>query len=1165
MTARSRLALVATVAAVILFALVATIFIRRSRQGLSENSPRYEEISRAFYHGYAALQVGLLDDARTQFARATDTVATEPAAWANLGLTQLRLGELDPAAQAINKAAQLAPSNSDIAFLQGQLETGRGRPDDAIARFRRAVDLNPTGLRVRYALAQEIESAGGPDADTQAQELLDQLVRLSPQNVAAILERARVAAKRGDARVLQESIASLQPRTSAWPAVAVEQYQALQRAATAADFPEAARTVAVLRNVLLRLPAFREDLLAIRTPAELIAEPFDRFLSLPNSSSKPSPPDTTLTYTQEAVESTPAAASSAAMAFSPNGTDRAMLLAADARAVRRIGSAPMTLSFPGGGSSVPPTGNGMLALDWNRDFRMDLVLAGAGGVHLFLQAADGSFRDATAEAGSSDAPSGDCFGAWAADLEMDGDLDVIVGVDNAPPVALRNNGDGTWRRQQPFPGTVGLRGFAWGDLDRDGDPDAALLDAQGNLRLFENRQGGQFDPMDGPADIGRTLAVALGDVNGDGATDLVILDDKGTIRRASQQDQKWTVQALAQWTGDWSAATPGSYRLFVEDLDNNGSPDVVASGGSRTAIWLSTDNGQLTALQTTPPAETFSVVDLNDDGQLDLIGTTNQQPAQWMGRGTKGYHWQVIRPRAQENAGDQRINSFGLGGEIEVRSGLLTEKQLIAGPVVHVGLGTRSGVDVTRIMWPNGVVQADFERAANLAVVAEQRLKGSCPWVFADDGQGMKFVTDFLWRSPLGLRINAQDTAGVAQTEDWVKIRGDQLAARNGSYDVRITAELWETHFIDRVSLMAVDHPADFDVFVDERFAKESPALAVHQVTKPQSVISARDDSGRDVSELVTRQDGRYLATFTRDGYQGLAHDHFVEVDLGHEIRRDRAQWLVASGWVYPTDSSINVAIGQGSRIQPHGISLEAEDERGRWVVVSPDLGFPAGKNKTILIDLQSVTHAGLSRVHRLRLRTNLEIYWDWLAAADDRSTTTVKTVRLAPERTELRYRGFSKTDFAHREIPELPHYDRIANTSMRWRDLIGYYTRFGDVGELVQKVDDRYVIMNAGDELRLSFAALPAAEPGTLRDFVLIGDGWEKDGDYNTTFSKTVLPLPSHDRPDYGALRFLSGPASSDGGDLEADPVYQRHPRDWERYHTRFVAPAAFLRGLKQ
>ena len=165
-----------------------------------------------------------------------------------------------------------------------------------------------------------------------------------------------------------------------------------------------------------------------------------------------------------------------------------------------------------------------------------------------------------------------------------------------------------------------------------------------------------------------------------------------------------------------------------------------------------------------------------------------------------------VRAR-RKTAGDQRINSFGIGGEIEIRSGLLTEKQSITGTTVHFGLGTRNGVDVTRIVWPNGVVQADFERGADLAVVAEQRLKGSCPWVFTDDGHGMQFVTDFLWRSPLGLRINAQDTAGVAQTEDWVKIRGDQLAARNGSYDVRITAELWETHFIDQVSLMAVDHP----------------------------------------------------------------------------------------------------------------------------------------------------------------------------------------------------------------------------------------------------------------------------------------------------------------------------------------------------------------------
>ena len=708
---------------------------------------------------------------------------------------------------------------------------------------------------------------------------------------------------------------------------------------------------------------------------------------------------------------------------------------------------------------------------------------------------------------------------------------------------------------QPFGGVTGLRAFAWADLDRDGDPDAALLDAQGNLHLFENRQGGQFDSMTGPTGVGRVVALTVGDVNGDGVTDLILLDDKGTIRRASREGEKWVVQTLAEWAGDWSGATPGQFRLFVEDLDNNGSPDLVASGGGRSQVWLSSDAGQFSALPATPSAEIFSIVDLNEDGQLDLVGLANGQPAQWLGHGTKGYHWQVFRPRAQENAGDQRINSFGIGGEIEIRSGLLTEKQVIAGTSVHFGLGTRTGVDVTRIVWPNGVVQADFERGANLTVVAEQRLKGSCPWVFADDGHGMKFVTDFLWRSPLGLRINAQDTAGVAQTEDWVKIRGDQLAARNGSYDVRITAELWETHFIDQVSLMAVDHPRDLDVFVDERFAKESPALVVHQMTRPRAVVNARDDSGRDVTDIVARQDGRYLSTFSREGYQGIAKDHYVELVLDREIPGDGRMWLVANGWVYPTDSSINVAIGQGGRIQPHGISLEAEDGHGRWIVASPDLGFPAGKNKTVLIDLGAIARAGVTHARRVRLRTNLEIYWDWLAIADDRSGSPTKTVRIAPQRADLRYRGFSKTDFARRDVPELPSYAEIANTIPRWRDLVGYYTRFGDVGELVRALDDRYVIMNAGDELQLSFAA-PAAPPeGWVRDFVLMGDGWEKDGDFNTTFSKTVLPLPSHDRPDYGALAVP--------GDLESDPVYRRHPEDWRAYHTRFVTPSAFLDGL--
>jgi hypothetical protein len=258
---------------------------------------------------------------------------------------------------------------------------------------------------------------------------------------------------------------------------------------------------------------------------------------------------------------------------------------------------------------------------------------------------------------------------------------------------------------------------------------------------------------------------------------------------------------------------------------------------------------------------------------------------------------------------------------------------------------------------------------------------------------------------------------------------------------------------------------------------------------------------------------------------------------------------LIATGWIYPTDSSINVAIGQGG-VRPSAVTLEAQTRAGQWAVLNPDVGFPAGKNKTMLVDLR-----GRPDARRFRLRTNLEVYWDRLAVAAPAASPIVRT-RLAPASADLRFRGYSQTISPRGAAPETPIYERLANTTARWRDLAGYYTRFGNVKELLAAVDDRYVIMNAGDELRLRFPEQPAVKPGWRRDFVLIGDGWEKDGDYNTGYSETVLPLPSHDRPDYGAVRSSLV--------LEDDPVYRRHPEDWTEYHTRYVRPDAFLRALR-
>jgi tetratricopeptide (TPR) repeat protein len=1145
---RTRWIFAAVVVAVL--AIAALIVVRR--QSLpSPGTETYEQTTRAFYHGLAALEVGLLDDARQQFTSATTLVPREPASWANLGLTQMRLGELDAAAEPIERAVSLAPNNSDLALLAARMETARGRLDEGIAGLRRAVTLDTRGLRARFALAEELSRLNTPEADNEAQTLLDELAGRAPMNLAIQLERARLAAKLRDAQRLRESVEAVGRDAASWPEQAKEQLAVVQKIAAEGNFDEAPRATTILRNVLAPVPAFSESLIAVRTPAELIAEPFARFLVLASPPATPSVPDTRLTFAAEPIGPAAGPQIAVALAFPLNVDGNPALVGADLASVRRIDGAPGTWPLPA--RKVPenpsPGRDSIVPLDWNHDFRTDIALCGPGGVFLLLQNEDETFTDVTARTNTGTFPTYDCAGAWPADVEMDGDLDLVVGVREGAPVVLRNNGNGTWQVQQPFAGTFDVRAFAWADLDRDADPDAVFVDASGALHIYINRQAGAFArvaDLAGPANI---VSATVADIDADGAIDVATMDVMGVVRITSRQGEMWTTREVARWDG-LAGASPGSHRLIAADLDNNGALDLAASGGGQTRIWLADGSHQLQALAATPAGDVFSAVDLNADGMLDLVGVAGGRPTRWLGKGTAGYHWKVIRPRAQQNAGDQRINAFGVGGDIQVRSGLLVQTQVVIGAPLHFGLGTHTAIDVARIVWPNGVAQAEFRGGVDDAIVAEQRLKGSCPWVFAWDGNRMGFVTDFLWRSPLGLRINAQDTAGVTQTEDWVKLAGEQVVPRDGTYDIRITAELWETHFFDHVSLLVVDHPSDTEVFVDERFSPaHPPALAVNVMGAVTPVARAWDDQRKDVTDLVTRRDGRYLASFERGAYQGIAKDHFVEFEVGR-VRLTPDTTLIASGWIYPTDSSINVAIGQGGHVTPSGLALEAR-VAGQWVTVNPDLGFPAGKNKTMLVDLARVP-AGTDR---LRLRTNLEIYWDMLGVSERRAVQ-VQTRRLQTSSAELAFRGYSQTTSPRGDAPETPIYERLANRTQRWRDLVGYYTRFGNVNALLASVDDRYVIMNAGDELRLRFEAQPSPPEGWRRDFVLIGDGWEKDGDYNTGYSETVLPLPSHSRPDYAtAVSSLA---------LKDDPVYQRHREDWEQYHTRFVTPSEFIKGLR-
>jgi hypothetical protein len=1132
----------------------------RARQLPQPGSQRYEQYVRLFQVGEAAADTDQPDLANTRLTEAIALVPQEPAAYADRGLLELRLNQLDAAARDLTEAQRLAPGNPEIEAMLGHLDRARGKFADAAAHFRKALESRPNDLSVLYALARTVEQDGGPNADAEYQRLIERGLEVRPTNFRLLRDRASVAIRRDDRKAFADTLAAYRRMAAGWDKEAVEALDKLEKKAAGPLDESLVGDLDLLDNLLKPEPGYVRSVQTVDPDQKAVGELMSGFVRLEPIQPTPARPDIALSYGPPKPLGDVRGDMVLPVWLDPQGVPAVFV--ANAKEVRRADGAGPTLPFPGGTKGVAPTANGVIAFDWNNDLRPDLLFAGAGGLRFFQGGADGAFTDVTARTGlPANILGDDYYGVWATDYEADGDLDVIAAPRKGPVRVLRNNGDGTWKVLEPFAGVRDVRAFVRADFDNDGAPDAAFINAEGKLFVFANERMGLFRARPLPDELpgsGPFLALAVADVNDDGVLDLIALRGDDSILRIADKEngKRWDVITIfgpSAPTGP--PPEPGSVRLIVADLDNNGAVDLLATGQYGTFGLLAYGSDKFTDLSPPIPANVFAAVDRSADGYPDLLAIGDGgQPVECDAVSNKGYKSVVVRPLAAAGVprGDSRINSFGVGGTVEVRTGRLVQKVPITGPEVRLGIGDAKEAQVVRIDWPNGTFQVEFEADPSKPVVAAQRLKGSCPFLFADDGKGVKFVTDFLWSTPLGMYINGQDKGGFLQTTDWVKVRGDQLAERDGFYDLRVQANLWETHYIDYVALKVVDHPPDTEVFVDERFALTPMEAQVYVTGPPKPVARAVDDEGHDVTEVVRRVDGRYLDTFGRGIYQGLTRDHWVEVDLGDDAPKEGTVWLLATGWIHPTDSSLNVAIGQGRHGPPSPLVLEVPDGSGGWKVARPALGFPAGKNKTILIRLDGIDGPGVTR--RFRIRTNLEIYWDALAVAVGLDSSLAQVRDLAPEAADLRYRGVLEMTQADASSPEVPNYNKVVSRRQYWRDLVGYHTRFGDVRELLTKVDDRYVIMNAGDELVFRFRAPPAPNSGWKRDFVWVADGWEKDGDFNTRFSKTVLPLPAHDQTSY----------SSPPGRLQDDPVYRRHPDDWRKYHTRWVAPAEFERGLR-
>ena len=469
--------------------------------------------------------------------------------------------------------------------------------------------------------------------------------------------------------------------------------------------------------------------------------------------------------------------------------------------------------------------------------------------------------------------------------------------------------------------------------------------------------------------------------------------------------------------------------------------------------------------------------------------------------------------------GSAKNNFFGIGAKIEMRAGDLYQTKVVNTPNIYFGLGNREKVDIVRITWTNGVPQNILKPGADQAIIESQTLKGSCPFLYTWNGEEYEFVKDITWRSalgmPLGIMGESTKYAFADASDDYIKIPGEMLKPKDDLYSIQVTSELWETIYMDKLQLVAVDHPDSVDIFVPEQFSPPPfPGLQIHTVSKKSFPVSVTDSKGADLLNYIIEKDHKYISNFNFGKYQGLASMHDLILDPGNSVDTKNL-FIYLNGWIFPTDSSINYALAQSDELNVIPPVIQVINKKGEWETVVPNLGFPMGKDKTVIADLSGKF---LSSDHRIRILTNMEIYWDQIFFSGISQNTSVDISIMDPVSAEIHYRGFSHTyRKGGRYGPHWFDYSTV-DKNVKWRDLTGNYTRYGDVKPLLMESDNKYIISNAGDETSVKFNAkeLPVLKNGWKRDYFIHSVGWVKDGDINTALGNTVLPLPFHGMKSY-------------------------------------------------
>ena len=705
-----------------------------------------------------------------------------------------------------------------------------------------------------------------------------------------------------------------------------------------------------------------------------------------------------------------------------------------------------------------------------------------------------------------------------AELDGDGDLDLVVSTASGLKF-MQNNGNRTFQditqHSSLPPSDWSPSGMVACDFDRDLDLDIVCTSRTSPyLAVMENILHSQFRfrPLNeghwqGNSELSGLKVLEL---DGNASWDLAMVADKSVdivlTRTVGPGQLTPTLRQTSALTGSRGPAE----RMELGDLNLDGHIDLCTAGPRGVRVYW--NDGQ--RLKESPdaifdqPANGLDIQDVDGDGRLELLTSVKGVALVLRAEPQGDAHYVAARVRGvSDDNGGGRINHYSIGSTLEVWADGRYQARVVQSPLTHFGLPGQEATDL-RIIFNNGLTQNVIHPTADSLVQERQELKGSCPFVYGWDGERFQMITDLLWNAPLGLQLARGTTLPDRRWENLL-LPGKFVQPRDGAIELRVTEELWEVAYFDHVQLTAVDHPSEVDVWTNEKVGP--PTLAeprLFTVSQPIYPVAARDGYGRDVLSHLRHRDGQFVQAFRQQICQGLCEPHSIELTFDpKQFARRHDMRLVITGWMHPTDTSLNIGISQNaSRQLPEPPSLWAPDAKGEFVCKQPFMGFPGGKPKTIVIDLNGVWEGDDTR---LRIASSQQIYWDQISIALNEPPVPLMTEELNLQSAQLQHRGFGRLLPRASDQPHWYDYQEVSQ-SPKWPPLEGLFTRYGDVLPHMQSDDDRMVVMASGDEMILKFAmparALPA---GWTRDYVLHSVGWDKDADLNTLEGQSSLPLP--------------------------------------------------------